>query len=183
MTAEQVGALSDSMSRRRPNFSTRTAEEDVWRLAPSDSFQRTSEGRSRFFPSQPTSWTPQQQPLNITKGQRHSFPMNIFRDIARWWNPRGDDSNREEGPSRETILSNVPLSADPLDKKDKNEHRSRPADGSKKLGTISGVFVPTTLNVLSILMFLRFGFILGQSGVLGMFGKSIMSLCPLNGHR
>ncbi|KAI5784931.1 amino acid permease-domain-containing protein [Pyronema domesticum] len=39
---------------------------------------------------------------------------------------------------------------------------------SKKLGTFSGVFVPTTLNVLSILMFLRFGFILGQTGVLGM---------------
>lgn len=32
------------------------------------------------------------------------------------------------------------------------------------------VFVPTTLNVLSILMFLRFGFVLGQGGILGMFG-------------
>lgn len=38
----------------------------------------------------------------------------------------------------------------------------------KKLGTFSGVFMPTTLNVLSILMFLRFGFILGQVGILGM---------------
>lgn len=43
--------------------------------------------------------------------------------------------------------------------------------GPEKLGTVSGVFVPTTLNVLSILMFLRFGFILGQSGFLGMMGK------------
>lgn len=33
---------------------------------------------------------------------------------------------------------------------------------------ISGVFVPTSLNVLSILMFIRFGFILGQTGVVGM---------------
>ena len=38
----------------------------------------------------------------------------------------------------------------------------------QKLGTFAGVFVPTTLNVLSILMFLRFGFILGQSGFVGM---------------
>lgn len=40
---------------------------------------------------------------------------------------------------------------------------SRPAGWSKKLGMFSGVFVPTCLNVLSILMFLRFGFILGKS--------------------
>jgi potassium/chloride transporter 9 len=44
-------------------------------------------------------------------------------------------------------------------------------DEPKKLGTFSGVFVPTTLNVLSILMFLRFGFILGQAGVLGILGE------------
>lgn len=48
---------------------------------------------------------------------------------------------------------------------------------SAKLGTFDGVFVPTSLNVLSILMFLRFGFILGQSGFVGMMGKS--PLCRL----
>ena len=48
----------------------------------------------------------------------------------------------------------------------------RPVGGQAKLGTFSGVFVPTSLNVLSILMFLRFGFILGQSGVVGMMGES-----------
>jgi potassium/chloride transporter 9 len=37
-----------------------------------------------------------------------------------------------------------------------------------KLGTFDGVYLPTTLNVLSILMFLRFGFMLGQVGILGM---------------
>jgi potassium/chloride transporter 9 len=47
----------------------------------------------------------------------------------------------------------------------------RPVGGTAKLGTFAGVFVPTTLNVLSILMFLRFGFILGQTGVVGMMGE------------
>ncbi|KAK9462731.1 amino acid permease-domain-containing protein [Lipomyces oligophaga] len=44
-----------------------------------------------------------------------------------------------------------------------------------KMGTFSGVFVPTTLNVLSILMFLRFGFILGQVGVVVMIAILLMS--------
>lgn len=46
----------------------------------------------------------------------------------------------------------------------------RPIGGNEKLGMFSGVFVPTSLNVLSILMFLRFGFILGQGGVVGIMG-------------
>lgn len=50
-------------------------------------------------------------------------------------------------------------------------------EGDDKLGTFSGVFVPTTLNVLSILMFLRFGFILGQGGVLGM--TAMLVICYL----
>jgi len=40
-----------------------------------------------------------------------------------------------------------------------------------KLGTVSGVYIPVCLNILSILMFLRFGLILGQVGLLGMLGK------------
>ncbi|CAN3376158.1 hypothetical protein DIURU_003763 [Diutina rugosa] len=46
---------------------------------------------------------------------------------------------------------------------------------SAKLDTFSGVFVPTTLNVLSILMFLRFGFIIGQMGIAGTFGLLLLS--------
>jgi potassium/chloride transporter 9 len=49
----------------------------------------------------------------------------------------------------------------------------RPVGGRQKLGTFAGVFVPTSLNVLSILMFLRFGFILGQGGVVGMIGMLV----------
>lgn len=49
-------------------------------------------------------------------------------------------------------------------------------DGKKaKLGTFEGVFLPTTLNVLSILMFLRFGFIIGQMGIMGSLLLLVMS--------
>ncbi|CDK25350.1 unnamed protein product [Kuraishia capsulata CBS 1993] len=46
---------------------------------------------------------------------------------------------------------------------------------SGKLGTLGGVFLPTALNVLSILMFLRFGFIVGQMGILGALLLLVMS--------
>ncbi|KAK4229845.1 amino acid permease-domain-containing protein [Podospora fimiseda] len=46
-----------------------------------------------------------------------------------------------------------------------------------KLGVVSGVYIPVCLNILSILMFLRFGQILGQVGLLGMLG--LMSIAYL----
>ncbi|KAJ9161212.1 Solute carrier family 12 member 3 [Coniochaeta hoffmannii] len=39
-----------------------------------------------------------------------------------------------------------------------------------KLGIVSGVYIPVCLNIVSILMFLRFGRILGRLGLLGMLG-------------
>lgn len=76
------------------------------------------------------------------------------------------------GLRRRSLASNLPGNLDFLDRMEKNDHKAPAAEISKKLGTLSGVFVPTTLNVLSILMFLRFGFVLGQAGVLGMMGES-----------
>jgi hypothetical protein len=40
-----------------------------------------------------------------------------------------------------------------------------------KLGVVSGVYIPVCLNIISILMFLRFGRILGRIGLLGMLGE------------
>ena len=40
-----------------------------------------------------------------------------------------------------------------------------------KLGLISGVYIPVCLNIMSILMFLRFGLILGQVGFMGILGN------------
>ncbi|EPS43057.1 hypothetical protein H072_2872 [Dactylellina haptotyla CBS 200.50] len=62
------------------------------------------------------------------------------------------------------------------------EMRAKLKPKTNKLGTFNGVFVPTTLNVLSILMFLRFGFILGQSGILGMMVTTLsISAISTNG--
>lgn len=47
------------------------------------------------------------------------------------------------------------------------EHMAR----RNKLGTVSGVYIPVCLNIISILMFLRFGRILGRLGLLGMLGE------------
>jgi len=46
-----------------------------------------------------------------------------------------------------------------------------------KLGIVSGVYIPVCLNIVSILMFLRFGRILGRLGLLGMLGKFPSSVC------
>lgn len=40
-----------------------------------------------------------------------------------------------------------------------------------KLGLVSGVYIPVCLNIMSILMFLRFGLILGQVGFMGILGR------------
>lgn len=42
-----------------------------------------------------------------------------------------------------------------------------------KLGTATGVYIPVCLNILSILMFLRFGHILGRVGFIGIIGTCI----------
>lgn len=51
-----------------------------------------------------------------------------------------------------------------------------PTRNRNKLGVTSGVYIPVCLNILSILMFLRFGLILGRIGLLGMLGKLHMHL-------
>ncbi|KAJ5486187.1 hypothetical protein N7530_000487 [Penicillium desertorum] len=180
--AKRGGESSDSLSWRRPTFATRTAQEDVSRLDPEDSTHTISDERTRLLHWPQTRRARPYEPVNSsepTEDQRHSSPLNYFRGLVRWWHNRVDNDQEHE-TSRETTPQNVYLSADPLhdaraDKKDKSGYRSRSVDEPKKLGTFSGVFVPTTLNVLSILMFLRFGFILGQAGVLGILGLLLVS--------
>ena len=163
------------MSRRRPNFLTRTAEEDVSRLDPNEPSESSGE-YGRLLPFAPTT-SPHQEELNPTvPTERHgpSWPSKPFRGLGQCWTGRKKDKQGYDA-SQEPLIPHMSSSAGhhrdtSVDKKDKHGHRSRSTEEPKKLGTFSGVFVPTTLNVLSILMFIRFGFILGQAGLLGILG-------------
>ncbi|KAF4459556.1 hypothetical protein FALBO_13683 [Fusarium albosuccineum] len=48
---------------------------------------------------------------------------------------------------------------------------------SNKLGTVSGVYIPVFLNIMSILMFLRFGIIIGHIGFMGILGLLVIAYC------
>ncbi|KAG0356577.1 hypothetical protein BG005_004483 [Podila minutissima] len=45
---------------------------------------------------------------------------------------------------------------------------------SSKLGIFSGVFIPCVLSIWGIILFLRFGFIIGQAGVMGTLGMFVI---------
>lgn len=77
-------------------------------------------------------------------------------------------------PVRRTSLTYFNYKATPQSRKISSKYD--PDNPNRdKLGTYEGVFVPTALNVLSILMFLRFGFILGQLGILCSLGLLLLS--------
>lgn len=148
--------------RSHSNFATRTARDDAAQL----------DRRSSVVPASPT--PNEQTPLLGLDGvanrqhgsgsephQERDHGLELMRDwFSRAFHISRSRTTSEHGKHDGKHAAKPRPGAFP-----------RPVGGTAKLGTFAGVFVPTTLNVLSILMFLRFGFILGQAGVIGMIGE------------
>lgn len=173
-----------SVPRKRPNFSARTALEDGSRLDPADA--PAASERSPLIPrEQPARPRELSAPLQFSPPS----PSRGYGAVGGWFGRLfgkehiGDqEAGGQQGGHGVTIMRRASLSShttrslDVLDKKEKTGPAPPSDDVSEKLGTFSGVFVPTSLNVLSILMFLRFGFVLGQSGVLAILGEFSMKI-------
>lgn len=174
MAAESTdSAQRVSGARHRPVFSTRSANADDSRLAPSD----LSPDSTRRFQLPVSSTNPYEPVTSASRPspRRHARTNTLLDGLSRWWHGpvyHQDEAFRREMSLEQANAGDTSLEIETDRKKDRGRHRSRTGSNgtSEKLGTFSGVFVPTTLNVLSILMFIRFGFILGQGGVLGMMG-------------
>jgi potassium/chloride transporter 9 len=186
MTSSRGDGAPDSLPRRRPNFSTRTPQEDESRLDPSESVTASPEETARLLNWQSTA--PVQSygtvPSPKTKSRRYSSASKLLGRLSSWWSRTENNHEVQDQYSGGEIPGNSvpagPFRDAAVEIRPGNGEKHRPSDGSEKFGTFSGVFVPTTLNVLSILMFLRFGFILGQAGLLGMLGKVEGSLLLLS---
>ncbi|KAI0884455.1 amino acid permease-domain-containing protein [Annulohypoxylon maeteangense] len=63
----------------------------------------------------------------------------------------------------------------PESRGDKMDGGPAPPSKKVKLSLVAGVFVPVVLNIISILMFLRFGSIMGRIGLLGMLGLLVVA--------
>lgn len=183
---KQLSSSRRALQRSKSNFVTRTA---------SDTAAQLDRRFSTMDPQQQPE-SPQQSGFSANPYEPRdsaSKPIPHRHEFTRKLLGSRNDSNDDPGPVRRSssskgktghgALGDTSLTAS-MHKHAKKQSQGdpaltprmgslpRPVGGHEKLGTFSGVFVPTTLNVLSILMFLRFGFILGQSGVLGMMGKT-----------
>lgn len=53
---------------------------------------------------------------------------------------------------------------------------SRVVSGSRSFGTFSGVFVPTFLSIIGVILYLRLGFITGHAGILGTIAIILLAV-------
>ena len=176
------GRLRRSTSRRGPAFLTRTATDEAAQLLRRSSLPPTPEelrpqitrDGSQNYLSRPN--TAESSAPDLFLPQEIPTPSTGFYGTLDGSRDVPDTGQQRDDAATATTITEQSLGPHPTESNAKTEkfgavkvsNSLRPVGGSDKLGTISGVFVPTSLNVLSILMFIRFGFILGQSGMLGM---------------
>lgn len=154
--------LRRTLTRGRPSFLTRTATDDAGEL-----LRRSSVGPEIRDSAETTNT--HSSPLSKNP------PSDAYKSLANIDGQTEEQQNGSSSPGPKTTSQSKerkpPDVETGLNGKtgDSLAHgSSKTASSSSKLDTFSGVFVPTSLNVLSILMFIRFGFILGQTGLLGM---------------
>uniref|UniRef100_A0A093XLG9 Putative membrane protein n=1 Tax=Talaromyces marneffei PM1 TaxID=1077442 RepID=A0A093XLG9_TALMA len=160
-------------SRQRPVFSARSAAEDAARLAPTETSPETVRRLSSPLenPYEPMTSASRLSPRKFTR------TTAFFDGVSQWFSRPGPEPRRDihTASTQSTDANDAFVEVNSDQKRDRGRFHDLLAAPSNKLGTFSGVFVPTSLNVLSILMFLRFGFVLGQSGVFGMMGMLVAS--------
>ena len=178
-----------TLTRSRPTFLTRTATDDALQLLRRSSLPQSPE-------QDLIETTVEHRPYDPNTEADKPFPRR-YEHTKKVLGSVYDGSNenaQKQSPRRRRIAQDTlgpdSLAARMLPDGSRNRSRSkskgrsrppkigtvpRPVGGTEKLDTFSGVFVPTSLNVLSILMFIRFGFILGQSGVVGMMGMLVVA--------
>ena len=172
MSGKHVGSKPHKEPHQHSNFQTKAATDEAGELnrrwsevQPEQPRPSTSREHSSPYEPATSASTPPPREHELTKRllRIHSHDSNeglhLRRRSAsgrRKTQTVGEDTSLiQEHNEAESKRANGDLSAP------KPGLGPRPVGGDEKLGMFSGVYVPTCLNVLSILMFLRFGFILG----------------------
>lgn len=158
-----------SRKREHSNFQSRSARDEAGELSRRYSMEggsaRPTESREQSNPYEPATNDSTPPPREFV------FTKRLLREDQYDGEPPHLRKRSASGKRRQTMgdISLTEQVHNEIENKKGNGGSApkqglgpRPVGGVEKLGMFSGVYVPTCLNVLSILMFLRFGFILGQ---------------------
>ena len=184
-----TGLGRGTLTRARPTFLTRTATDDAAQLFRRTSFPASTNNdpdrRVKLAPEVQTQHEPRPETPNLNE-EVGPMPGSSYDGVADAEARTNSANRRQKKTGIHGVASPSPASHahQPLRYRGGGQEKSpftvtgtapRPIGGTEKLGTFSGVFVPTSLNVLSVLMFIRWGFILGQGGVVGMLGMLVVA--------